>query len=99
MGALRYNGDEIDFDDDTLMQLMIVVTARLRRNEPFLLSWHEDGLGGLARRSVWLHSGADLAWRFAGPDPAVDRPRIEEMMTAAGSSLGLEVRRRSLVAA
>lgn len=91
MGELRYDGQRIIFDDETLMHLMIATTARLRRNEPFLLSWHEGSPGFETRKAVWLSAAAILSWSLDGPDPEIDRHRVEAMIMAAGSSAGLHL--------
>lgn len=91
MGELRYDGQSIRFDDETLIHLMMATTARLRRNEPFLLSWHEGPSGEEARRAVWLSASALLSWSLDGPDPAIDRERVERMIMTAGSSAGLHL--------
>ena len=94
MGSLRYDGQAIDFEDADLMELMVVTTARLRRNEPFLLSWWTGVPGDSVRNSLWMHPGTNLTWTFEGREPAVDRERVNRMLTAAGSSRGLLVNGR-----
>lgn len=92
MGTLHYDGQCLRFDDSTLMHLMIATTARLRRNEPFLLCWHDGTPDMQSRKAVWLSASSILYWSLDGPDPAIDRERLERMIMAASSSVGLYVR-------
>lgn len=38
MGSLRYDGQWVEFDDDVLAHLQIVIIGKLRRGESFLMS-------------------------------------------------------------
>ncbi|WP_456302343.1 DUF7882 family protein, partial [Streptomyces bacillaris] len=38
MGALIYDGQSFEFDDRALAHLQAVITMKLRRREPFLLT-------------------------------------------------------------
>lgn len=44
MGRFRYGTPPLDyeFDDRTLTHLRVVLTAKMRRNEDFLMSWREE---------------------------------------------------------
>ncbi|MEO5921318.1 MAG: ATP-dependent DNA ligase, partial [Pseudolysinimonas sp.] len=53
-------------DDRVLAHLKVVITGKLRRGEPFLLSWNEKVDTGGGRGSLWMHPGCDLVYRFDG---------------------------------
>ncbi|UOQ57142.1 hypothetical protein MUN78_16040 [Leucobacter allii] len=61
MGCLHY-GPRLSyaFDDRTLAHLRAVITAKLLRQESFVLTWNE----GAAQRTVWLHPSVDLVFDF-----------------------------------
>jgi hypothetical protein len=71
MGAMIYAGQSFEFDDRALAHLQAVITMKLRRREPFLLTWTpEDGeVGALAepvgRHALWIDNAIPLRYEFA----------------------------------
>jgi hypothetical protein len=63
MGTLTYGGDEFSFDDRTLAHLQAALTLKLRRREPFLLSWVPQE-GEPARRSLWIDNAIPIRYDF-----------------------------------
>jgi hypothetical protein len=85
MGYLTYgaSGTRIPFNDRALAHLQIVMTTKLGRGESFAFSWVEPTDTELERRTVWLHPGVSLRFRFAGNR----LPRINETWLAQLSEL------------
>ena len=94
MGKLVYgNGDlEVDIDDRTLAHLQIVIVAKLRRSEAFLLNWINSPAVGDGRSSVWLHEAIPLYFVFDSPEnPQINRQWLELLTVAASSAGGLRL--------
>jgi hypothetical protein len=93
MGKLHYDGSvEIDFEDRVLAHLQIVITAKLRRNESFLLSWRDDHSMGDGRSAIWLHPSQSLRYKyFGGRMPGINPAWINALTDLANSAGGLFV--------
>lgn len=94
MGTLLYGSppSEIPMDDRLLAHLKVVIVNKLRRSEPFLLSWEVSASDGSGRRSVWMHESIPLQFRFSGSRaPALNHTWIEQMMLASMSNEGLRI--------
>ena len=90
MGDLYYGAarTRVHMDDHTLAHVSAVITAKLRRSEPFLLSWLEDGAGG--RSAVWIHQACDLHYKYEAAEHVdLDRGLLERMSRASSASQGL----------
>ena len=91
MGTLRYgNGDDSTFEmeDGDLAHLAAVVTAKLRRREPFLLTCRSDD----SRQSIWIHESATLVYAYASAEAAdLDRARLEAMVADTNRPAGLTI--------
>lgn len=92
MGTFKYGtGDDATFtmDDVDLAHLAAVVTAKLRRREPFLLTLRSEA----TRQSIWIHEASTLVYGYATPDSIdLDRPRLEAMVADTNRPTGLTVR-------
>ena len=80
MGTLYYGAARtpITIDDRLLAHLKVVATSKLRRNEPFLVSWDEPAENGSGRGSVFIHPTCDLIYRFDGSRAAeLDQQLLE----------------------
>lgn len=93
MGRFIYDGDAAtEIEDRALNHLQLVITAKLRRGEPFLFTWQDDLSVGGGRTSVWVHAGSSIVYKYFGSrQPAINRAWIEALAAAASSPLGLYV--------
>ena len=93
MGYLLYGrpAEEIEIDDRFLAHIKIVILTKLRRGEPFPLSFeHEDG--EIGRSTVWLHPAIPLHFKFQeSQQPQLDREWLDALMKAANSVDGLRL--------
>lgn len=99
MGTLFYGASRtpIRIDDRILAHLKLVATSKLRRNEPFLLSWHDSADVGGGRSSIWVHPSCDLHYKFdGGSQAAIDQDLIEAMSLAANAARGIEIEEATL---
>lgn len=69
MGALFYNGQSFEFDDRALAHLQAVITMKLRRREPFLLSWNPSDADPIGRHAIWIDNAIPLRYEFLSPTP------------------------------
>lgn len=83
MGRLRYDGtsEPINVEDVTLAHLKVVISAKLRRNESFMMTWRPVNNAETRRATAWIHPAIPLQLLFdnAAP-PAIDPDRIAHMM-------------------
>lgn len=93
MGKLIFEGTvKLDLDDRTLAQVQFVIGNKLRRGEPFFFTWREDPSVGDGRTAVWVHPGADIAFRYHGSRvPPLNRAWLEALAYTANSPGGLHV--------
>lgn len=92
MGTLRYDGQEIDFDDRVLTHLQIVISTKLRRGENFFLSWGQPVERGSGRHAIWIDNGVPIHFYYSGSRPAtVNRDWVEALLLSAGRTMGLQV--------
>lgn len=91
MGQFIYeNGPKIELEDRALLHLQLVMSAKLRRAEPFVFTWREDMSTGGGRTTVWVHPGSTLVFKFAGSrQPSVNRTWIEALSFTANTPTGL----------
>ncbi|PRA79292.1 ATP-dependent DNA ligase [Microbacterium sp. MYb66] len=65
MGRFIYEGNvKTEVEDRALLHLQLVMTAKLRRGEPFGFSWREDYSIGGGRTTVWVHPGSNLVFKY-----------------------------------
>ena len=69
MGALIYDGQSFEFDDRALAHLQAVITLKLRRREPFLLTWNPDEAEPIGRQALWIDNAIPLRYEFTSPAP------------------------------
>jgi len=91
MGKFVYeNGVKTEIEDRALMHLQLVITAKLRRGEPFPFSWREDVSVGGGRTTVWMHPGSSLVFKYYGSrQPSINRGWTEALAFTANSPGGL----------
>jgi hypothetical protein len=95
MGTLFYGTGRlaISFEDRVLAHLQVVVSAKLRRHESFMLNWRDDESVGGGRSSVWIGPQNDLHFKYSGNQlPKINPAWIEALLVSASSSLGLQLR-------
>ncbi len=93
MGQLLYGSPSvvIELDDRVLAHLQVVITAKLRREEKFTLSWVDD-TSDWARSAIWLHPAIALQFRFTDAvEPQLNREWMEALMVSANTASGLRV--------
>ena len=92
MGSLRYGPDQLDFDDRTLAHLQIVIVAKLRKNESFILTGAMKSPSGCARYAAWIDCGVPIFFRYDGSKPiTINRSWLDTMMEHSYTVTGLEV--------
>lgn len=93
MGKFIYEGSvKSEFEDRALTHLQLVITAKLRRGEPFPFSWREDPSVGGGRTTVWVHASSSLVFKYYGSrKPAINRAWIEALAFTANSPSGLHL--------
>lgn len=69
MGALIYDGQSFEFDDRALAHLQAVITMKLRRREPFLLTWNPVEADRIGRHALWIDNAIPLRYEFVSPGP------------------------------
>ena len=94
MGSLRYDGQWVEFDDDVLAHLQIVVVGKLRRGESFLMSRRDSAERGDGRSAVWLHPSQNLVFHFSDIEVPINDAWIDQLTRSANSSGGLVVARQ-----
>ncbi|WP_101847397.1 DUF7882 family protein [Zhihengliuella sp. ISTPL4] len=91
MGKFIYDGGpKVELEDRALTHLQLVITAKLRRGEPFPFTWKEDSSVGGGRTTVWVHAGSSLAFKYAGSrQPAINRAWVDALAYTANAPTGL----------
>jgi hypothetical protein len=83
---------QIEIEDRLLAHVQAVTFAKLRRREPFPLSWVESAADGSGRRVIWINETLELAFEYAGSRVIeLDRDTLEEMTSRANSTTGLNL--------
>ena len=91
MGRFIYEGSaKIEVEDRALRHLQLVMTAKLRRGEPFPYTWKEDASIGRGRITVWIHAGSSMVFKYVGSrQPEVNRAWVDALAYTANSPSGL----------
>lgn len=91
MGKFIYEGGpKVDIEDRALTHLQLVITAKLRRAEPFPFTWSEDASVGGGRTTVWIHAGSSMVFKYHGSRaPKISRAWVEALAFTANSPSGL----------
>lgn len=77
-------------EDRALTHIQLVITAKLRRGEPFPFTWREDASIGGGRTTVWVHAGSSLVFKFrSSGHPSLNRAWIDALAFAANAPFGL----------
>jgi hypothetical protein len=91
MGKFIYEGGaKVEIEDRALTHLQLVMTAKLRRGEPFSFSWKDDASMGGGRTTVWVHSGSSLVFKYFGSrPPAINRAWVDALAFTANAPSGM----------
>lgn len=88
MGTLHAADHAVRIDDHTLVHLAAVITAKLRRHEPFLLSYATS----TGRESLWLHATSTLRYSYDAVEaPPLDRELLATMVRNTSRPGGLTI--------
>jgi hypothetical protein len=92
MATLIVGTDEFTLDDRLLEHVKFVTTQKLRRSESFLLTWSYPADQGSGRRSVWIHEGSMLHFRFTKQRTVSLNPEwLHNLLEASHSIRGLNL--------
>ncbi|AXL13893.1 ATP-dependent DNA ligase [Microbacterium foliorum] len=93
MGKFIYEGTvKSEIEDRALTHLQLVITAKLRRAEPFSFSWREDASVGGGRTTVWIHPASSLVFKYFGSrQPSINRAWVEALAFTANAPSGLHM--------
>ncbi|NQX18325.1 hypothetical protein [Rathayibacter sp. VKM Ac-2857] len=93
MGQLIYGpGTVYEMDDRTLAHVKLALTAKLRRQESFLLSWPIGVDQGSGRASLWIAPSIPLQFRFSGGrPPTINKPWVVAMLETSHNDRGLVI--------
>ncbi|MFS0852561.1 ATP-dependent DNA ligase [Microbacterium sp. 179-I 3D4 NHS] len=91
MGRLTYEGGpKVEIEDRALTHLQLVMTAKLRRGEPFPFSWREDASVGGGRTTVWIHPSSSLVFKYFGSrPPRLNHAWMRDLAVTASQPSGL----------
>ena len=91
MGKFIYEGGvKVEIEDRVLLHMQLVISAKLRRGEPFAFSWREDASVGGGRTTVWVHPGSSIVYKYyGGRQPSVNRAWVDALAFTANSPAGL----------
>src|SRR5690348_15466068 len=92
VGTLYYgnSSEPIEVPERLLAHIKVVVTAKLRRNERFTVSWtHPDGMTR-GRSTIWMDPSIPLRFVFDSAEAEVlDPALLRELANEAASARGL----------
>lgn len=93
VGQLTYGpGTVYEIDDRTLAHVKLALTAKLRRQESFLLSWPIPAEHGSGRTSLWIAPWIPLQFQFAGSrQPVINRQWVIAMLDGSHSDRGMVI--------
>lgn len=91
VGKFIYEGGpKTEIEDRALTHLQLVISAKLRRGEPFSFTWKEDSSVGGGRTTVWVHPGSSLVFKYHGSrQPSVNRAWIDALAYSSNAPGGL----------
>lgn len=101
MGSLFYGASrlEIKVDDTTLAMMQRIIVSKMRRNEPFAITWDDDDSIGDGLSSVWVAPTTELHFKFeSGTFPAIDPAELDRMSQQSSTPSGLRLGNATLIA-
>lgn len=92
MGHLIYDGQDHEFDDRVLAHVKAAVGQKLRRHEPFYLTWNKKLKEGDGRIAIWVSPYAPLTFRFSGSrQPELNPVWVRVLEESGNSPYGMQV--------
>jgi hypothetical protein len=92
MGRLAFGNESVKLDDRTLAHVEAVIVTKLRRHEPFLITWAIDPSLGSGRVSKWVHTALSWDIRFDNRRPQrLNQVWLGQLMATANSPTGLRL--------
>ncbi|MGG7465984.1 hypothetical protein [Plantibacter sp. YIM 135347] len=93
MGSFRYGANNAaELDDRVLAHVQLLIAAKLRKREGFMLSWTVEPEHGSGRVSIWVDEGIPLSFRFDGSrTPLINRAWLNHMIDQSYSVPGTEI--------
>ena len=92
MGYLLYDSHDYEFEDRTLAHVKVAITAKLRKQESFLLSWVMPPERGSGRISLWMTPSIPLGFRFSGSRaPELNQTWVQVLHDMSNSARGLVI--------
>lgn len=91
MGTFMYGTSvRVEIEDRALAHLQVVISDKLRRDEPFPFVWRDEvGFGG-GRTAVWLHPRGSFVFQYRGGRmPLLNSAWIDALAFAASAPTGL----------
>lgn len=92
MGQLQYASERFVMNDRTLAHVQLVIVTKLRKNEPFVLSWVPGPVDGSGRKALWIDRGIPLVFQFEGSRRIhINRRWVKAMVSRSFLPNGLEL--------
>lgn len=92
MGFIHFGGSDYEFDDRTLAHVKVAITAKLRRQATFMVSWTRSPGEGSGRVALLLSPQAPLVFRFNSSTPhELNRAWVQALMRLAGTPTGMRI--------
>lgn len=92
MGTLHYGTTSFEMDDRLLAHLQLIIGVKLRRGEPFFMSWKAKASTGHGRHAVWIDNGVAIHCEYAGgTQPQLNMAWAERLADLASKGGGLIV--------
>lgn len=92
MGHLYYGSEPepLEFPDDVLAHVKVVIATKLRRGESFTLSWQHGPGEKPGRSTVWIQPSIPLRFVFDSPEPAkLDPALLTKLAQDAHATAGI----------
>ena len=92
MGAITYDGTQVQFEDRLLTHLQIVIVQKFQRGDSFLMSWKDSPSIGHGRAAIWLAPNLPIYFKFYSSHlPGINREWLKRLGASADGSSGLIV--------
>lgn len=92
MGVLHYGVHEVQFEDELLSHLQLLISTKLRRGENFMISWTRPAEQGGGRQSLWIDNGVPILFDFADSRlPKLSREWIDNLVVQSAGSAGIHI--------